>query len=258
MIRMSLTITNQKLTDIKGIKMSAWETLSAVNVNEHTEKKGKFTYLSWAFAVQELLKRYPDATWENLEPTVYPDGTMMVWCKITVDGVTRTAYLPVLDHNNKPITNPNAFQVNTAMQRCLAKAISLMGLGLYIYAGEDLPEVTDYSIARQMVESKSFMALKDWLVEIGEERHIAVYNDAPAGEKVAWKKLFTEEVKKADDKFQAYVSEVKSAIGKADAYALAQTFDEIAEISQAFKKRVWEVLTEDDQKTARELKEVAG
>lgn len=238
--------------------MSAWETLSSVNVNEHTEKKGKFTYLSWAFAVQELLKRYPDATWENLEPTVYPDGTMMVWCKITVDGVTRTAYLPVLDHNNKPITNPNAFQVNTAMQRCLAKAISLMGLGLYIYAGEDLPEITDYSVARQMVEAGDFMAFKEWLVEIGEERHIAVYNEAPAGDKVAWKKLFTAEVKKADDKFQEYASAVSSAIRKADAYDLAQVFDEIAEISHSLKVRVWGMLTPDEQKSAKELKEVTG
>ena len=238
--------------------MSAWETLSAVNVNEHTEKKGKFTYLSWAFAVQELLKRYPDATWENLEPTVYPDGTMMVWCKITVDGVTRTGYLPVLDHNNRPIAKPNAFQVNTAMQRCLAKAISLMGLGLYIYAGEDLPEINDYSVARQMVAAGDFMAFKDWLIEIGEERHIAVYNDAPAGEKVAWKKLFTEEVKKADDKFQEYASAVSSAIAKADAYDLAQVFDEIAEISQSLKRRVWSVLTPDEQNSAKELKEVTG
>jgi hypothetical protein len=238
--------------------MNMFEQLSAVNVNEYTEKKGKFTYLSWAFAVQELLKRCPDATWEMPEPTAYPDGTMMVWCKMTADGITRTAYLPVLDHNNKPIENPSAFQVNTAMQRCLAKAIGLMGLGLYIYAGEDLPEVTDYSIAKQFVTDGAFMALKDWLIEIGEDRQIALYNDAPSGEKVSWKKLFNEQVKKADEAFQDYASQVASLISNGDPYGLAQIFDEMNTASNTLKRRVWAVLTSEQQQKAKELSEVTG
>jgi len=64
----------------------------------------------------------------------------MVFCEVKAFGVSRTAQLPVMDHRNKAISEPDAFQVNTAMQRCLAKAISLHGIGLYIYAGEDLPE----------------------------------------------------------------------------------------------------------------------
>lgn len=67
----------------------------------------------------------------------------MVFCTVTANGISRTAQLPVMDHKNKAIANPDAFQVNTAMQRCLAKAISLHGIGLYIYAGEDLPEGED-------------------------------------------------------------------------------------------------------------------
>ena len=238
--------------------MSAFADLSSINVNDYTEKKGKFTYLSWAFAVQELLKRYPEATWETPEPTVYPDGTMMVWCKITVETVTRTAYLPVLDHNNKPIPNPNAFQVNTAMQRCLAKAISLMGLGLYIYAGEDLPEVTDYALANQKIEADNPVLFREWLEEIGEERTNAVFNDAPKGEKVAFKNLFNEQIKKADKIISDYYEEVCGLIERGDPYGLAQLFDEIAKVSPNLRRRVWVLLSTEEQKKAKELSEVTG
>ena len=118
--------------------MSKYLELRKINVNEHTEKKGKFTYLSWAWAVDQLLQLDPTATWEYKEP-VYFAETLMVFCSVTAFGKTMTAQLPVMNMN-KAIPNPDAFQVNTAMQRCLAKAIALHGLGLYIYAGEDIPD----------------------------------------------------------------------------------------------------------------------
>jgi hypothetical protein len=113
--------------------------LAKINVNEHTEKKANLTYLSWAWAVDQLLRNDPAATWEYREPKTYGD-TMMVFCTVSAFGKQMTAQLPVMDHRNRAIPNPDAFQVNVAMQRCLAKAIALHGLGLYIYAGEDLPE----------------------------------------------------------------------------------------------------------------------
>lgn len=113
--------------------------IAKINVNEHTEKKGNLTYLSWAWAVDCLQRLDPDASWSYAEPKVYAD-TMMVFCTVKAFGRERTAQLPVMDYKNKAIMNPDAMQVNTAMQRCLAKAIALHGLGLYIYAGEDLPE----------------------------------------------------------------------------------------------------------------------
>ena len=118
--------------------MTKYEEIRKINVNEHTEKKGKFTYLSWAWAVDQLLQLDPSATWEYKDP-VYFNETLMVFCSVTAFGKTMTAQLPVMNMN-KAIQNPDAFQVNTAMQRCLAKAIALHGLGLYIYAGEDIPE----------------------------------------------------------------------------------------------------------------------
>jgi hypothetical protein len=116
--------------------------LRKINVNEHTEKKGQLTYLSWAWAVHYLLEDDPTATWQYHEPQIFAE-TMMVFCSVTAFGKTMTSQLPVLDYKNKAIKNPDAMAVNTAMQRCLAKAIALHGVGLYIYSGEDLPLVDD-------------------------------------------------------------------------------------------------------------------
>ena len=122
-------------------------TLLKLNVNEHTEKKGGLTYLSWAWAWAEALKADPQATFHVEMFGEYLDkcyidinGTAMVWVTVNMFGKPMMCQLPVMDHRNKPITNPDAFAVNTAIMRCMTKALSLHGLGLYIYAGEDLPE----------------------------------------------------------------------------------------------------------------------
>lgn len=117
--------------------------LAAVNVGDRIEKKGNLSYLSWAWAVDQLLRHDPAASWSYGEPQKWGDDTMMVYCTVTAFGQARTMQLPVMDHRNKAIANPDAFAVNTAMQRCLVKAIALHGLGLYIYAGEDLPPGED-------------------------------------------------------------------------------------------------------------------
>ena len=118
--------------------MKTFNELRTINVNEHTEKKGKFTYLSWTWAVDQLLQNDPSATWTFGEP-VYFAESLMVFCTVSAMGKTMTCQMPVIDSRNKAIPNPNAMDVNTAMMRCLTKCISLFGIGLYIYAGEDLP-----------------------------------------------------------------------------------------------------------------------
>lgn len=112
--------------------------LRKIDVSKYVEKKNGLTYLSWAWAVDQLLMQDPTATWEYAEPKMF-GNTMMVFCTVNAFGVSRTAQLPVMNHRNQAVDNPDSFQVNTAMQRCLAKAIALHGLGLYIYNGEDLP-----------------------------------------------------------------------------------------------------------------------
>ena len=110
-----------------------------INLNTHIEKKNGLSYLSWAWAVDQLLMLDSEASWEYGEPRRF-GKTLMVFCTVTAFGKRRTAQLPVMDFYNRAISNPDAYQVNTGMQRCLAKAISLHGIGLYIYAGEDVPQ----------------------------------------------------------------------------------------------------------------------
>jgi hypothetical protein len=116
----------------------------SANVNNHTEKKGNLTYLSWAWAWAEALKADEDATFrvEMFNDKCYMDinNTAMVFVTVTMFRKSVTCQLPVMDFRNKAILNPDAFAVNTAIMRCMTKALSLHGLGLYIYAGEDLPE----------------------------------------------------------------------------------------------------------------------
>jgi len=119
--------------------------LLKINVNDHTERKNGLTYLSWAWAWAEVLKLDAQATWQahefsGLPCIVMPDTSAMVKVSVTIKGNTKCCLLPVMNHRNQAIKNPDAFAVNTAVMRCLAKAIAMHGLGLYIYAGEDLPE----------------------------------------------------------------------------------------------------------------------
>lgn len=121
--------------------------LYAVNVNGHTEKKNGLTYLSWAWAWGEIKKRHPDATYtvyENADGWNYHTDGRTCWVKtgVTVNGIEHIEYLPVMDYKNKSISieNVTSFDVNKAIQRSLTKACARHGLGLYIYAGEDLPE----------------------------------------------------------------------------------------------------------------------
>ena len=120
--------------------LNKYEQLAAINVNAQVEKKGGLSYLSWAWAVDHLLRIDPDAEWRYDEPVYLADRTALVFCSVKCLGKWRgPMQLPVMDHRNKAIKEPDAFAINTAMQRCLVKAIALHGLGLYIYAGEDLP-----------------------------------------------------------------------------------------------------------------------
>lgn len=132
------------------------ETLLKTNVNDHTEKKANLTYLSWAWAWAEALKADPKANYkvEMFDDKCYMDinGTFMVWVTVTIFEKPMTCQLPVMDHRNKAIPNPDAFQVNTAIMRCMTKALSLHGLGLYIYAGEDLPEGDEGGISKARIK----------------------------------------------------------------------------------------------------------
>lgn len=121
--------------------------LNAVNVNDNTERKNGLTYLSWAWAWTEVKKRFPDANYtvyENADGWNYFTDGRTCWVKtgVTVNGIEHIEYLPVMDYRNQsiPVDKVTSFDINKAIQRSLTKAVARHGLGLYIYAGEDLPE----------------------------------------------------------------------------------------------------------------------
>ena len=150
--------------------------LFSVNVNEKTEEKNGLTYLSWAWAWAEFCKRYPDANYEVVKfnglPYVYDEATgYMVYTNVTILGVTREMWLAVMDSNNyamkkepyKVVTKYKTIDVkpatmtdiNKTIMRCLTKNLAMFGLGLYIYAGEDLPEDATESATEPTETAKS-------------------------------------------------------------------------------------------------------
>jgi len=167
--------------------------LRKINVNEHIEKKNGLSYLSWAWAVDTLLQQDPSATWDYKEPKQFGD-TLMVFCSVTAFGKTMTSQLPVLDFRNKAIPNPDAMAVNTAMQRCLAKAIALHGIGLYIYSGEDIPE-------SEKVEE----TITDKDIELAKVNLYTANNDGKL------KEAFFKLTPQMQDKLRDYANELKKA-----------------------------------------------
>ena len=128
-------------------KKSVFETLVAINCNDHTEKKNGLTYLAWAWAWRKVKENFPKASYtiyENADGLFYHTDGKTCWVKtgVTIEGLELIEYLPVMDARNKsiPIDAVTSFDVNKAIQRSLTKACARHGLGLYIYAGEDLPD----------------------------------------------------------------------------------------------------------------------
>lgn len=119
--------------------------LRKINVNEHIEKKGNLSYLSWAWAVDYLLQEDPTAHWGFHEPTYFGE-TVMVSCTVTAMGKEMYMHLPVMDNKNNAVKNPDSRKISDAMMRCLAKCIATFGIGLYVYAGEDVPHIDEEPI----------------------------------------------------------------------------------------------------------------
>ena len=159
-------------------KKSTFAVLNAINCNDHVERKGKsnLSYLSWAWAWQIAKTHFPDATYtiyENQDGWNYFTDGRTCWVKtgITIGGIEHIEYLPVMDYNNAsiPVSKVTSFDVNKAIQRSLTKAIARHGLGLYIYAGEDLPDAADDE-ARAQVNK----AIADTQQEFDQDLEVAL------------------------------------------------------------------------------------
>ena len=135
---------------------SIWATLSQVDVSGRIEKKQNLSFLSWSWAWGTLMEHYPQAEYSFQEPAESQrDGSVMVYCTVTIDGLSRQMWLPVMDFKNQAISNPDAVQVNKAKMRCLVKCLAMFGLGHYIYAGEDLPSAEADKAAEKIAKERA-------------------------------------------------------------------------------------------------------
>lgn len=177
---------------------SVFQILNDINVQDHVEQKNGLSYLSWAYAWAEVKKLYPNAQYKIYEresefgPINYFTDGMTCWVKtgVTIEGLEHIEELPVMDFKNKSITldKVTSFDVNKAIQRSLTKALARHGLGLYIYAGEDLPEVDKQKeekekleklipeVAKLQTEMTDYMI--DWRGEIDTKTKDWIFNKA--------------------------------------------------------------------------------
>ena len=204
-------------------KKSVFETLSAINVNEHKEKKGKMTFLSWAWAWNEVKKLYPEMTttvYENTEGLNYHHDGKTAWVKtgVTIEGQEYIEYLPIMDFHNSsiPIERLSSTDVNKGIQRGLTKAIARHGLGFYIYAGEDLPEA-----------------------------EVAAKNTAEIEK--------AEQEAKDQNLVNQYIQTLDKALSDFDPSAVQEVFSEIAEDKDRLKSKVYNGLQGDVKEFVTEV-----
>ena len=196
------------------------EMLLKKNVNDHVEKKNGLSYLSWAWAWAEALKADPKASYKiemfNCKCYMEINGTAMVFVTVTMFDKPMTCQLPVMDYRNKAIPNPDAFAVNTAIMRCMTKALALHGLGLYLYSGEDVPEegrsvvITPTQGAMDNIPQEEIQYLQEMAMEL-----IAMCEQGDP--KAAWDKLEGENLD-SEQKIALWTllpSKVRAALKKA-------------------------------------------
>jgi hypothetical protein len=128
-----------------SLSSEVWNKLVAVDVSDHIEKKGKLSYLSWAWAYGIMMENYPDLHYSFEQDRCEFTNTVEISCSVLVNkndqSMVRSMWLPVMDHRNKAIVNPDKFAINSSKMRCLVKCFAMFGLGHHIYAGEDINPV---------------------------------------------------------------------------------------------------------------------
>lgn len=169
--------------------MAKFEEVLKINVNDKTEKKGSLTYLSWTWAWAEFKKIYPEAMYKIKEYNgIFCTGNdkigYMVSTSVTADGLTYDMWLPVMDMRNKSIMQPTSYDVNKSIMRCLTKNLAMFGLGLYIYAGEDLPE--DEQKAPREATKAQTVAKTEEFKRLTKSELVQVYGVSNAEATIAW------------------------------------------------------------------------
>lgn len=229
-------------------KANRYLELSRLDCSPGVEQKGQLSYLSWSYAWHLLLSQFPDSTYYFGEPMTLPDGTMMVKAGVTVQGLTHEMPLPVLDHRNKPIASPNAFDFNSAQMRALVKAIAMHGVGIGLYLGgvKTVLNESNYEKACGYIDAQDSMGFLEFLGTLSEREQVDLFNDEaiPKGQKTAFKNDHRALVKQANDFIGSVVECIAEATEQQDEELLKET---ISELSSFERTTVWGRLNAEQQ-----------
>ena len=165
-----------------SLSKDIWQTLTAVDVSDHIEKKGNLAYLSWAWAYGTMMEHYPELHYTFEQDRCEFTNTVEISCSVLVNvndqSMVRSMWLPVMDHRNKAIANPDKFAINSSKMRCLVKCFAMFGLGHHIYAGEDINPVVvkaainnviDKSAINNVIDDAQLSTLTDLLDSTGAD-----------------------------------------------------------------------------------------
>jgi len=240
--------------------MSTFSDLAALNVSGHVEKKNGFSYLSWAFAVAELRNAVPDATWEVVRfeglPFLKTECGFFVEVAVTVDGIRLSQLHPVLDNRNRPIAQPDSFQINTSIQRALVKAIALHGIGLYIFAGEDLPGEASEEPTQSPalgVMMNALAALDGWPLLKLQADDESAFRSAFGRLNTKQKALHRELEQAAAQARLDFMNMLNEAFSNEDVMSATQLIDELTTPER--KQLVWAVLEQPVKAWLKKMKE---
>ena len=233
--------------------MNKWKKLSRIDVSAGVEKKGQLDYLSWAYAWKELMDNYPDSNFEFIDPVTFPDGSVMVRTSVSVGSEKFHMQLPVMDHRNKAIANPNARDISDAYMRCLVKNIALHGIGIGLYLG-DLKQtvmMTAFDRAQQLIDDGDAMGFHQLVKSLSERDQVELFNSAPAGKKTEFKNAHRALLKQAEEMLDEYRDALIEAIERDDSLLLEET---TAELTAYERSAVWARLTGEQQHAITQMK----
>lgn len=204
--------------------------LSRKDVSAGVEQKGQLSYLSWSYCWSQLCEEFPDSNFYFADPITYSDGSVMVKAVVTVNEKTHEMTLPVMNHRNQAIQNPNARDISDAQMRCLVKCVALFGLGIGLYLGDlsHTVEQTQYDKAKALAEAGDFIGFHQYVTNLSEQDQVELFNAAPAGEKTAWKGQHRALIKQAEDFFKEVKSAIGEAVAQSDEALLNETIDELS------------------------------
>ena len=198
---------------------TTFEILSSINCEEHIEKKNGLSYLSWAYAWHYVKSNFPDAfftIYENQDGRPYFDDGRTCWVKtgVTINGLEHIEYLPIMDYNNRsiPLERVTSTDMNKAIQRSLTKAAARHGLGLYIYAGEDLPIQPEEEVQQEKPIENPVTALRKKQKTVSKkEPEPEKKTEDPAAIRQKWVKAVAEGIptKSGKDPYEVYKASYK-------------------------------------------------